>query len=156
MGRSDIIFFESFDSASWHTHWKLSKTPKNCTLSSAGFKGKALKVSVDKDQHFGTSFGFDFSKFSLAEPHALRGHNMAVRQNGLPGPWIEVLRHGEPIRYALYTVQPVRPRGPRQLLPPGAAAGLQPRSQPAAAPGPHPAGLRGPHLPPQQGPLPRM
>jgi hypothetical protein len=56
-----------------------------------------------------------------ADPHALRGYNVVVRQNGLPNPWIEVLRHGEPIRHALYLVHPVRPGDrdssyPRALL----------------------------------------
>ena len=65
-GRSDIIFFENFELATWHSNWKLSSVPKNCTLSSAGFKGQALRVAVPQGQHYGTSFGFDFAKFSLA------------------------------------------------------------------------------------------
>lgn len=71
VGRSDIIFFESFEDAAWHSHWKLSSAPQNTSLSSTGFKGQGLRVAVPKDQHYGTSFGFDFVKQGLAEPEKL-------------------------------------------------------------------------------------
>ncbi len=70
-GRKDIIFFESFESSTWYSNWKITSLPKNCSRTSAGFKGKALKVAVPKGQHYGTSFGFNFAKFALAEPESL-------------------------------------------------------------------------------------
>jgi hypothetical protein len=71
VGRKDVIFFESFETSTWYSHWKLTKLPQNCSLVGSGYKGQALEVSVPKGQHYGTSFGFDFAKFSLAEPEQL-------------------------------------------------------------------------------------
>jgi hypothetical protein len=44
-----------------------------------------------------------------AGPGMLQGYNVLVQQNGLPNPWIDRLRHGEPIRFGLYEARPVRP-----------------------------------------------
>lgn len=71
VGRPEIIFFESFESASWYAHWKLSAAPANTSRSSTGFRGQGLRVAVPAGAHYGTSFGFDFKKQGLAEPEKL-------------------------------------------------------------------------------------
>jgi hypothetical protein len=71
VGRPDIIFFESFESATWYTNWKLTAAPQNTSQASTGFVGQCLRVAVPAGAHYGTSFGFDFQKQGLAEPEEL-------------------------------------------------------------------------------------
>lgn len=43
-----------------------------------------------------------------SQPELLQGYNVKVEQNGLLNPWVDKLRHGEPVRHALYQVYRVR------------------------------------------------
>jgi len=52
-----------------------------------------------------------FKKGFYADPadaSVARGYNVKVEQNGLLNPWIDQLKHGAPVRHALYAVYPVR------------------------------------------------
>ncbi len=51
------------------------------------------------------------------EPGLLRGYNVKVRQNGLLNPWVDLLRHGEPVRHGLYVAYPVDPASRDNLYP---------------------------------------
>ena len=52
-----------------------------------------------------------------ADPSMLRGYNVKVEQNGLLNPWVDQLRHGAPVRHALYAAYPVRADEKDKLYP---------------------------------------
>jgi hypothetical protein len=71
--RSDIVFFEDFESSDWYTHWNRSSVPQNCSLvtNPAYDSARALRVFVAQGEHYGVSFGFDFADQGLNEPEEI-------------------------------------------------------------------------------------
>lgn len=76
-GRSDIIFFEDFESADWYRHWNgyrigkgpLSSNPENCQrVEEPAFEGSSLRVTIVKGQRVGTEPGVRFSEWGVKEP----------------------------------------------------------------------------------------
>jgi hypothetical protein len=72
-GRSDIIFFEDFESDTWFENWNQSSAPDNCTqISDPVFNGSsALRVFVGSGEHYGVSLGFDFADQGMEEPEEI-------------------------------------------------------------------------------------
>lgn len=68
--RDDIVFFEDFEQADFHTHWNQSYVPSNCgRVSDPAFQGdQALRVTVPQGQHTGIAWQWKFNDFGLSEP----------------------------------------------------------------------------------------
>ncbi len=72
------IFTCNFEDADWHNAWGVENLPRNVSLveedDALKFKphsGKALKIRVEKDGHYGTSFGYDFKEQIGFEPEEI-------------------------------------------------------------------------------------
>ncbi|KKL47594.1 hypothetical protein LCGC14_2333980, partial [marine sediment metagenome] len=77
-GDPDTVLFCDFDTADWPRQWGLAKPPRNVETVDADkerkfepFAGKALKVTVHKGTHYGTSLQFPFRKMLGAEPEEI-------------------------------------------------------------------------------------
>ena len=73
-----MLFTESFESAMWFESWGLKEMPRNVTQIETGksldfetLKGKSIRILIEKDGHYGTSFSFDFKKQWGEEPEAI-------------------------------------------------------------------------------------
>lgn len=95
-----VYFSASFEEADWYQAWGEKKLPENCELVSSDperkfepLSGKALRVKVNKDGHYGTSVEYAFKKRMGSEPeevyfrYYLRlGDDWTVTQGGkFPG-----------------------------------------------------------------------
>lgn len=70
-----VYFASSFEQDDWFAAWGEKKLPDNCELVSSDperkfepFAGKALRVKVNKDGHYGTSIDYHFKKQTGSEP----------------------------------------------------------------------------------------
>jgi hypothetical protein len=65
-GRNDLLFYESFSSSNWASHWNGAAV--NATRVGSGYRGAGLRVRIPAASHYGTNITFDFSAQGLAEP----------------------------------------------------------------------------------------
>ena len=72
------IFQTDFESQKWWEEWGLSKQPNRVELASnkplltyTPHQGKALKIRVDKDGHYGLSLSYQFAKQIGKEPEEI-------------------------------------------------------------------------------------
>ena len=80
-GRSQTpapVFTCNFDSETWFSEWGLTQPPERCDVLDADparkfepLRGRALRVRVDKDGHYGTSLEFPFKKRTGVEPEEI-------------------------------------------------------------------------------------
>jgi len=74
-GRGDILLSCDFEDENWWRPWGESRQPQNTELvgGEAAFagKGRSLKVSIPRGQHFGTSFAFRTRQKLGAEPEEI-------------------------------------------------------------------------------------
>jgi hypothetical protein len=56
-----------------------------------------------------------FYRTASTPPGRLEGYNVRTRQNGFEGPWVDVVRKGEPLRHGFFAV--VEPSGADRLYP---------------------------------------
>jgi hypothetical protein len=74
-GRSDILFSCDFEDENWWRAWGETRPPQNTELvgGEAAFsgKGRSLKVSIPRGQHYGTSFAFRTRQKLGAEPEEI-------------------------------------------------------------------------------------
>ena len=70
IGRSDIVFFEDFEYADFHTQWGQSSVPTTCgRVTDPVFDGQyALRVTVPQGQHTGIAWQWKFAQMGLPEP----------------------------------------------------------------------------------------
>jgi len=73
IGRDEVLFFEDFEYADFHTHWGQSSVPGTCArVASPAFDGDyALRVRVPQGQHTGIGWQWKFGNFDLAEPEEI-------------------------------------------------------------------------------------
>ena len=80
-GRSQTpapVFTCNFDSETWFTEWGLKQQPERCAILTEDparkfepLRGKALRVRVDNDGHYGASLEFHFKQRTGAEPEEI-------------------------------------------------------------------------------------
>jgi len=80
-GRSQTpapVFTCNFDSETWFSEWGLTQPPERCDVLDADparkfepLRGRALRVRVDKDGHYGASLEFHFKKRTGVEPEEI-------------------------------------------------------------------------------------
>ena len=77
VGRSDIVFFTDFESRNWASDWGFRGDDRTDTVAEdpdRQFKplmGKALRIRVDRGDHYGTSISFDFKRRTGSEPEEI-------------------------------------------------------------------------------------
>ncbi|MCZ7645372.1 MAG: hypothetical protein M5U26_08825 [Planctomycetota bacterium] len=77
-GRDDVILFSDFEEPDWFRLWGQRKVPERCETVDADaarkfepLSGKALRIKVDKDGHYGASLDFAFQKELGEEPEEI-------------------------------------------------------------------------------------
>jgi Polysaccharide lyase 14 len=72
------VFACDFDSDTWFTEWGLKQKPERCDTVADDparqfepLQGRALRIRVDKDGHYGASLDFQFKKRTGAEPEEI-------------------------------------------------------------------------------------
>ena len=77
--RSDVVIFQcNFESADWFKEWDARRQDPHTDIVAADpalkfvpLQGKALRIRVDKDGHYGASLQFDFKKRTGSEPEEI-------------------------------------------------------------------------------------
>lgn len=75
--REDIILFTNFDDPDWREQWGARESPRAVTVTedaAHGFvphSGQALRITVEKGKHYGTSMAFRFKQRLGEEPEEL-------------------------------------------------------------------------------------
>jgi hypothetical protein len=91
----DVFFFEGFEDSTYTTHFTNVSHTQNQTLSGGAFDGNTcLGIRIGKDDHYGASIQYAFSKAGSPEPEALYGRYYVKfgsnwdpgRGGKLPGP----------------------------------------------------------------------
>lgn len=72
------IFTEDFEDSNWYETWGYGKPPRNTSLVNEDDalkfvpkSGKALKIKVEKDGHYGTSIEYNFEQQIGSEPEEI-------------------------------------------------------------------------------------
>ena len=73
--REDVLLATNFDDDGWWKHWGLDAPPVNTSLVEGNHTrdghGRALKVTVQRGEHMGTSFAYKFKQQIGAEPEEI-------------------------------------------------------------------------------------
>lgn len=72
------VFHCDFESETWYEQWNLDRSPQHVTLVDSGedprfepVAGKAIKIRIEPEGHYGTSFAYHFQEQTGAEPEEI-------------------------------------------------------------------------------------